>query len=519
MNTKYMISLMSAALMSAMTLTSCSNDDDHYLPDADMQASTTYFSSGESYKSDLYLKPYVGYVGDPMPFYDAAAKTFRVMYLHDMRDGNSTVYHPIHQLSTTDAAAYANLNVGIPCGSAVEDDPAIGTGSTVQADGKYYTFYTGHKAASPREVILKAVSDDGVNWTKDRSFRMQAPEGYNQDEFRDPYVFFDDEAQLYRMVVAAIKEGKSVMAQFTSTDLKTWTETDPFFINKWGRFYECPDIFKMGDKWYMVYSDKDITRQVQYFYANTLQELMHMGDDPQFPWRDEGKLEGLSFYAGKTASDGTNRYIWGWCATREGNLTEGTADWAGALVAHKVVQNEDGTLALTIPDGVAAKFTNAEELKEMSRTEGVQGSAQEGYTLTAGQSVRFARLNYVNKIEFDAEVTPGASVFGLSLVDCTDRNYNYRVYVEDRWSNLKFDRVATADGGAEERQNINALGLIPADGGKYHITAVSDHSVCVVYINGMYAFTNRVYGMQRNPWGLFCSDGEAKISNIRLSTY
>ena len=25
------------------------------------------------------------------------------------------------------------------------------------------------------------------------------------------------------------------------------------------------------------------------------------------------------FYAGKTASDGTNRYIWGWCPTRAGN--------------------------------------------------------------------------------------------------------------------------------------------------------------------------------------------------------
>ena len=33
----------------------------------------------------------------------------------------------------------------------------------------------------------------------------------------------------------------------------------------------------------------------------------------------EGMLDSRAFYAGKTASDGTNRYIWGWCPTRAGN--------------------------------------------------------------------------------------------------------------------------------------------------------------------------------------------------------
>ena len=45
---------------------------------------------------------------------------------------------------------------------------------------------------------------------------------------------------------------------------------------------------------------------------------------------------------------------------------------------------------------------------------------------------------------------------------------------------------------------------------------IADQSVCVVYVNGQYAFTNRIYGMQRNPWSLFCSDGSVKISNIKL---
>ena len=72
-----------------------------------------------------------GYVGDPMPFFDPVSKEFRILYLQDDRDGNSTIYHPIHELATTDVANYISFREAIPCGTAVEDDPAIGTGSTV----------------------------------------------------------------------------------------------------------------------------------------------------------------------------------------------------------------------------------------------------------------------------------------------------------------------------------------------------------------------------------------------------
>lgn len=479
---------------------------------------TTFFSTGEADKTDMYYKPAVGYVGDPMPFYDARERNFKILYLQDMRDGNATIYHPVYELITNDVASYQNLGEAIACGGTQEDDPALGTGSTVEKDGKYYTFYTGHKSVSPREVILKATSADGKVWTKDRSFRLQAPDGYNQDEFRDPYVFYDEDAGLYRMVLSAIKNGKSVLAQFTSQDLTVWKETEPFFYNKWGRFYECPDIFKIGDYWYLVYSDKDVTRQVQYFFAPTLKQLMTMGDDPVFPWRNEGKLEGTSFYAGKTASDGTNRYIWGWCATREGNLPEGTADWAGALVAHKLIQNEDGTLGFTIPEAIDRKFVKDLELQEISRSEGIDGTVTSGYTLISGQSVYFGRLSYLNKLSFTVTTDPGTSVFGLSFVDCSDRDYDYRIYIEDKWENLKFDKVTTDKEGKESRLTINSLGLRQAADGVYHITMVSDHSVCVVYINNQYAFTNRINNMAMNPWSLFCSDGNINISDLKMST-
>lgn len=90
----------------------------------------------------------------------------------------------------------------------------------------------------------------------------------------------------------------------------------------WGadRFYECADVFKMGDWWYLVYSDQNaVSRKVCYFKGGTLDELKQMTAAPTFPDNKEGVLDSRAFYAGKTASNGTDRYIWGWCPTRAGN--------------------------------------------------------------------------------------------------------------------------------------------------------------------------------------------------------
>lgn len=510
----------------SMSFAACSDDNAPVITDKNLDETTTFFSSTEPSNYSTYYKPYVGYVGDPMPFFDPVSKEFRILYLQDDRDGNSTIYHPIHELATTDAANYTSFREAIPCGTAVEDDPAIGTGSTIydEAGKTYYTFYTGHKSAEPREVILLATSKDCRTWTKDRSFRLPSPveQGYDKNEFRDPYVFYDEDAQLYRMLISTLKDGKSVIAQFTSTNLRNWTLAAPFFTNIWGRFYECPDVFKMGNYWYMIYSDKDVTRMVQYFYASTLDELMNLPSD-RYPSTlpDEGKLEATSFYAGKTASDGQNRYLWGWCATREGRRTTGNADWAGALVAHKLVQNEDGTLSLNVPQAISAKYSQPVALTEKARV-GEVTSAASSYTLKTNSFVRFARLGNQNKITMTVTVPEGTdAVFGLSFVDCSDKEEKARIFIEDKYGYLKMKEVAVNEKTGEwnDALSITERTIIPAADNVYHIEAYTEQSVCVVYVNGRYAFTNRIYDLAKNPWSVFCSNGEVTVSDIKLSTY
>ena len=520
-------SLALAAMMTAFC--GCSDDDDPVLTQRDWSGTTNYFAPTDESKADTYYKPYVGYVGDPMPFYDPVAGDFKVLYLQDYRPNPADTYHPIYGVSTKDAANYISLGEVIPTGTAAEPDAAIGTGSTVynEADKLYYTFYTGH--TSSREVVMYATSADFETWTKDRAFRLRGDDyGYAVNDFRDPFVFKGDDGK-WHMLVSTKQNSKGVLAEFTSEDLKAWEHAGVFMTMMWDRFYECPDVFKMGDWWYLVYSEKHTAiRKVQYLKGRTLDELKATTANDAGIWPDdhEGFLDSRAFYAGKTASDGTNRYIWGWCPTREGNdNTEVGADpnepeWAGNLVAHKLIQHEDGTLTLGAVDGIDAKYTKQGEAEVMAKSDNGVTESNGTYTLTGDAYTLFTRLNTHNRISFTVKTATQDDKFGISLCRGTDSEKYYSIIVNPEGSGRR--KINFEEEGPEGKGFIAGIdGYLfnaPADN-TYRVTVYTDNSVCVVYINDNVAYTNRIYGNQKNCWSINSYGGTIEVSDVDVRYY
>lgn len=520
-------SLALAAMMTAFC--GCSDDDDPVLTQRDWSGTTNYFAPTDESKADTYYKPYVGYVGDPMPFYDPVAGDFKVLYLQDYRPNPADTYHPIYGVSTKDAATYTSLGEVIPTGTAAEPDAAIGTGSTVynEADKLYYTFYTGH--TSSREVVMYATSADFETWTKDRAFRLRGDDyGYAVNDFRDPFVFKGDDGK-WHMLVSTKQNSKGVLAEFTSEDLKAWEHAGVFMTMMWDRFYECPDVFKMGDWWYLVYSEKHAAiRKVQYLKGRTLDELKATTANDAGIWPDdhEGFLDSRAFYAGKTASDGTNRYIWGWCPTREGNdNTEVGADpnepeWAGNLVAHKLIQHEDGTLTLGAVDGIDAKYTKQGEAEVMAKSDNGVTESNGTYTLTGDAYTLFTRLNTHNRISFTVKTATQDDKFGISLCRGTDSEKYYSIIVNPEGSGRR--KINFEEEGPEGKGFIAGIdGYLfnaPADN-TYRVTVYTDNSVCVVYINDNVAYTNRIYGNQKNCWSINSYGGTIEVSDVDVRYY
>ncbi len=512
-----------------LSLGSCNDDNDPVLTQKDWDGTTTYFEPTDENTFGTYYKPYVGYVGDPMPFYDPVEQNFKILYLQDYRPNQETTYHPIWGLATDDASSYTSLGELIPTGTASEADAALGTGSTVynESDKLYYTFYTGHTAS--QEVVMMAISSDFREWSKSKSFYLKGSDyGYSTTDFRDPFVFKGDDG-LYHMLISTKEGTKGSLVEFTSPDLQVWEHVGVFMTMMWDRFYECPDIFKMGDWWYLIYSEQlSAIRKVQYFKGRTLDELKACTADDAGLWPDdhEGFLDSRGFYAGKTASDGTNRYIWGWCPTREGNdnTAVGAApnepEWGGNLVAHKIVQHTDGTLTLGAVDGIDKKYSSESELTVMAQSESGISDNNGVYTMTGDSYMLFNRLQIHNKISFTVKTASASDMFGFSFVRGTDSGKYYSLIVNpesDATRKINFEEEG--DEGIGFVDGIDGYVFDTPEDNIYDVTVYTDNSVCVVYINDNVAYTNRIYGVQKNCWSINNYGGEIEISNVKVNYY
>lgn len=459
-----------------------------------------------------FFKPSVGWVGDPIPFYENGI--FHLFYLYDARNTMPT-FHPWYKVTTSDFATFTDTSEMIATGTSNQQDGALGTGSVFKRDGIYYAFYTGHNGnLDPKEKIMLATSTDLKNWTKDPSFLLQASWGYDRNEFRDPIVIEDKSTGMYKMLIATRSEvglvsnsnvpWRAVIAQYSSTNLRDWTLEKPFYEDTTTFITECPDVFTMGDYQYLIYSNID-DRMVHYKYrlltANTWITPVNTA------------LDGIAFYAGKTATDGVNRYITGWCPTKNKNSDAAIFDWAGSLVTHRVVQHPNGTLGIAIPNGVDKKFIINRALNaKIGFGTTKQGDA---YTLK-GNGVEkafsvFDRETGAFKIKTHIKAI-SSTQFGFEFGACGTRNEVFAIVFDLAKNQLRLDKVIKNASSL----NVTQLPLnVPANK-EFDVTIISENSVCVIYINDEIAFTNRIYKMNQNPWAIFADNGEVTFSDLKI---
>ena len=506
--------------------TSCSDDNYGPDPEKNWEGTTAFFAPTDDAGFNTYYKPAIGRCGDPMPFYDQKTGEYKVLYLQEY-DNNGPCYHPFWGVSTKDGANYTPLGEVLPTGtSSAQQDAVLGTGCAVynEQDGLYYIYYTGYNILLPnREVVMRATSADFKHWTRDNEWMLKGVDyGYAATDFRDPQVFRGDDGQ-WHMVIAS----KLRFAEFKSADLKNWEHVGGFNM-VWDRMCECPDIFKMGDWWYLVYSEAyraDWSRKVKYMMARTFDELKDCFSDPGAHWPQDGKegvLDSRAFYAGKTASDGTDRLIWGWCPQRVGatihekNVNVGADSepaWAGALVCHKIVQHADGTLTLGAVPAMADKYNKQQPATVMASNGYSNGTLQgdDAYVL-------YSRLGTQNHISMTVKTASDWDKFGISLVRGSDSKQYYTMVVNpenENWRKVNFEQEG-AEGNGFIR-GIDGYGFSrPADN-VYKIDIYTDNSVMVMYINDNVCYTQRIYGIQKNCWSVNNYGGSVTVSDVTVS--
>lgn len=489
-----------------------------------IDTTTTCRTAQESGSYATFYKPQAGYVGDPMPYYNETDNKFYLFFLQDWRNGAPTD-HPIYSTATTDYATFLGFTESIPNGTSGSQEQLLGTGSFIKdANGKLYGFYTGHNGnLYPAEKIMLATSTDMKSFTKVPTFTLEAPDGYDKNNFRDPAVYYDPTRSAYVMLVTTLKNGKGVFARYISNDLLNWSLIAPITdFQSDAQILECPDIFKMGNKWYLVFSRINRDEHRKTFYR--------VADNPDGPWKrcedatgQHETFDGLYLYAAKTASNGTTRYLSGWCSTGQEVNSKNELDWAGSLITHKLVQQPNGRLYPTIPDAVDKKFSKPVEYAKIKSKGNVTGG-NGSYTIISELGRSFAlfnRNNYPVKISMQINASQSQK-FGFSFGACGNLSEVYSVLFDlsstNRWSTpaLFLNKETTyATGSYNKELNFTPL-IVPVDK-IFNIKIIIEKSVCVVYVNDNVAFTNRIYKMDQNPWTIFADNGSVSVTNLKIN--
>lgn len=407
-------------------------------------------------------------IGDPNPFHQDGR--YHVFYLQN--EGR----HPWRVSSSADLSTWSTPLEAVPVGPAGAPDYWTGSGSVV-ADpaGGYRIFYTGHLPdGNPNEIVMvsRAASLTGP-WTKLATPRFSGVPDYDRWDFRDPFVFWNDEAKAWWMLLTTRKSGQAVIGLYTSPDLDRWTAAPPLYAEASPLNLEVPDLFREGPDWFLVYSDqRDASRQTRYLKAAT--------SAGSYAYGAFDALDGRGFYAGKTAGTGANRLLFGWIAHRRGRRDDAEFEWGGDLVAHAIRRTDDGALAVDIADPVARQFTTV--------TRRLSPASTSGDAIAKG-----------TRITTDLTVRPGGR-FGIRFI----RSGTAAAIAE-------IDPVArqarfVAGGRAADAPRV----AFPASAdGRYHLDLLLDprQGFGVLYINRFRALSFRYYGLSGTVPELYADDG------------
>lgn len=470
----------------------------------------------------VFFRPTTGWVGDIIPFEKDGH--FFLYYLHELRE-TPKPGTPWNLVVTDDFLDFDDRGVALPAGTPEDADFNAYTGSVVEGpDGVAHLFYTAQNPLRPGtdglplQLVAHATSSDGMaSWEKHPELTFGAPAGYETADWRDPFVFRDDDEGVWRMLVAArhvdgAERRRGVIAELRSNDLITWTPTAPFWDPRRYITHECPDVFQWGDWWYLVYSE----------FSESFTTRYRVGRSPDGPWSvpEHDSVDGRAYYAAKTAARDGRRFFFGWIATKDGDVDDGAWQWAGTMSVLEATQRADGSLAFRFPQELVDSFDERIPLRFPDPLP-VGFSTPDGYA----DAVSVDELPDTFYARAEIDIAPGTTETGLLLRATDDGDRSYVLRLEPRRNRVVFDRWPREQTG-DAQWHIS--GDVPfeielerpctLEPGRHLIEVIAADDILVAVIDRSVSLSTRIYGHPDGRLGFFAGEGGATLQALDVST-
>lgn len=456
----------------------------------------------------LYYQPKGYWFGDCMPYAENGK-----YYLYHQRDDRSKgpLGAPLgwSLAITKDFVHYEDKGIAIPPGDSDAQDQAVWAGSVFKDQQNiYHAFYTGYNygyAAQGKasQVLMHATSADLLNWEKtDQTLTFIPQPGYDKDDWRDPYVLWDDEKQEYLLILGARKredrrEINGCTVKFTSKDLMHWEFGGDFWSPYIYTMHEMPDLFKIGEWWYLVISEYSDKNKIVYRRSKSL-----CG-----PWLApvDDAFDGRAYYAGRTAEVNGQRVLFGWVPTRQDNDDRKNFEWGGTFVPLEVVQRLDGTLGVRPPKSLWDAFKGFTAISDINLK-----------TVDTRETV-LLDANCPGTFAFEADVCfgEGTRSFALKLLEepKTGRGYQYIFLVDE--NRMVFEK--TPNQPWFTCMNIGLERPVTLEANRsYKLKLIVDNTIATLFVDDV-ALNARMCERPGNALSVFVTDGELELTKVKIS--
>ena len=211
--------------------------------------------------SPLHFFPKEGRLGDTIPFYWQGE--YHVFYLLWDLEPTCSWEHIV----STDLIHWEERPTMLKSDPNDPEGPDgfhMFTGCVTEHEGTFYIHYTGHNPNNPEgdQFICLATSQDLITCRKHPEYAFTGDNiRYLERDFRDPYVFWNPEEDMWWMLLTTCDAKKDLAVQGVarSHDLIHWEQTDPLVYDPpltdgHTVTSECPDLIRIGMDWHLLYT-------------------------------------------------------------------------------------------------------------------------------------------------------------------------------------------------------------------------------------------------------------------------
>ncbi len=466
----------------------------------------------EEERPDFHLSPRTGWMNDPNGFsyYKGKYHMFYQYYPYESKWGPMHWGHAVSE----DLLHWKYLPAALAPDEAYDRDGCFSGSAAELPDGRQLLMYTGvvKEHDTYREVQTQCIAiGDGIDYEKYEQNPVLAgkdlPEGGSRFDFRDPKIWRRDDGTYACVIGNRPEDGSGQILLYVSGDGIHWDFKSVLASNhnRFGKMWECPDIFELDGKWVLLASPQDMLPEgFEYHNGNGTLCLLGEFDEEAGTFHEIHNQSidyGIDFYAPQTmlTPDG-RRVMIGWMQNWDScSIRPPEAPWLGQMSLPRELSIKDGRLYQ----------------KPIRELDGMHRNRVNYSDVTVSGIVR---LNGVEGRRVDVELTirpadPQNPYQKFAVRFAQNDRYYTALSFRPRESILKVDRKFSGSRRAIIHQRRSLVNTVDSE---LKLRIILDRFSVEVFVNdGEQVLSATMYTEQKAEGISFFADGAANIDVVK----